>query len=166
MDLETLNKNNFMEWQKINTSIYYKDGSLRDIYIYNTTIHDWKKWIDYVNEKFKIIFHNRSNDITSDKIDIKDVIKYWRKENEYGVFASIDVYGIKLMCYFNLKNEIETDFAPNEIKDVDDHNNLINYLKTVSTILQKPVIVTAEMKEDEILLTVINEDIYYPSRIS
>ena len=70
------------------------------------------------------------------------------------------------MCYFNLQNEIETDFAPNEIKDIVDHNNLINYLKTCSTILQKPVVVTAEMKEDEILLTVRNEDIYFPSSMN
>ena len=65
-----------MEWQKINKSIYYKDGSLRDIYIHDTTVHDWNKWIDYVNENFKIKFHNKSNGTTSDKIDISEVTKF------------------------------------------------------------------------------------------
>lgn len=161
MDLETLNKSNNMEWQIINKSVYYKDGSLRDIYIHDTTEQDWEKWIDYINKNFKIKFYNKKNGITSNKIDINQVKKYWNKENEEGISASIDIHGIILMCYFNLINEIETDFAPNEIKDIKDHNNLVDYLKVCSNILKKPVIVTAEMEEDKILFKVMNENIYF-----
>jgi hypothetical protein len=161
MALETLNKNNFMKWQEIQNSVYYKDGSLRDVYIHETTFGDWIKWINYVNENYKIKFYNRLNEITLDKIDFNEVVKYWKKENQEGISASINVNGINLMCYFNLESEIELDFTPKEIIDIEAHNALINFFKACSTILHKPVVVTAEMTETEVLLKVINEDVYF-----
>jgi len=34
-----------MAWENIKQNIYYSDGSLRDIYILNSTRADWKKWV-------------------------------------------------------------------------------------------------------------------------
>lgn len=149
-----------MNWQEIQKSVYYKDGSLRDVYIHETTFEDWIKWIDNVNKNYKVKFYNRSNGITLYHIDFNEVVRYWNKENQEGISASIDVNGIHLMCYFNLESEIELDFTPNEIRDIADHNALVQFLKVCSTILHKPVVITAEMIETEVLIKVINEDVY------
>ena len=151
-----------MDWEKLNKTVYYEDGSLRDVYIYDTTINDWKKWIEYTNKNFSVTFLNMSNEATSDKIDFNEVVKYWRGENEDGVSASININGVNLKCYFNMENEIEMDFSPKEIRNIIDHNNLVEYLKACSTILEKPVVATAEMAEDEILFTIDNGDIFLP----
>lgn len=150
-----------MEWQKLTETLYFKDGSLRDIYIHNTLINDWEKWIDYVNNNYSLKFYNKDTDRVAPKIDINEVIKYWNKENKEGLSASIDVFGINLMCYFFVKTEIEVDFNPNDIRSITDHLNLINYLRDCSIILQKQVIVSAEMQEEEILLTVLNGEVLF-----
>ena len=59
------------------------------------------------------------------------------------------------MCYFNYQNEIENDFAPSSIKDISDHNSLMDYLLTISKILNKPARLTNEMQQDDILINVI-----------
>ena len=148
-----------MNWDELSQRIYYRDGSLRDIYIHNTTIEDWKTWINYVNENYTVQFFDRSNNNKVEKIEIEKIVQYWNKENEDGVFASIDVDGIKIMCYFTIENEIETDFTPGDIKNIGDHNNLVAYLKDCSRTLQKTMVVTAEMQEEKVLIKVTNNTV-------
>ena len=151
-----------MEWGDLTTSIYFKDGSLRDIYVLNTCIDDWQKWIKFVNQNYAVEFYNRK---TGDKflnIDFNKVSEYWDGMNEDGVYASIDLGGFALKCYFTYRNEIENDFSPNEIKNLIDHNSLTKYLKSVSKILNKHIWVTTEMQKNEVLVDVFHDKVTYP----
>ncbi|ARS42457.1 hypothetical protein CA265_23485 [Sphingobacteriaceae bacterium GW460-11-11-14-LB5] len=47
-----------MNWELLRKKIYYIDGSLRDVYIKDTSMEDWEKWIDLVNTKYEVKFYN------------------------------------------------------------------------------------------------------------
>jgi hypothetical protein len=44
-----------MNWPDLKSKIYYSDGSLRDIHVLQTNLSDWQKWVDYVNENYRIV---------------------------------------------------------------------------------------------------------------
>jgi hypothetical protein len=47
-----------MNWKRLKEEVYFEDGSLRDIYIFDTSIEDWKKWVDLVNREYRVSFYN------------------------------------------------------------------------------------------------------------
>ena len=47
------------------------------------------------------------------------------------------------MLFFSI-DEIENDFFPEEVKTIEQHNLIIEYLKSISKILNKEVILTPE----------------------
>lgn len=48
--------------------IYFENGFLRDIYVHNTNMQDWKTWIEWVNIKYFEEFHDAETDINTDNI--------------------------------------------------------------------------------------------------
>lgn len=135
-----------MIWEKIKTDIYYSDGSLRDIYVLDSTIEDWKKWIDFINENYQVkfeYFDNQGNKKIESKINFYEVSKYWNNY-ENSISAEFLVGEVLLKCYFFSIDEIENDFFPEEVKTIEQHNLIIEYLKSISKILNKEVILTAE----------------------
>ena len=135
-----------MIWEKIKTDIYYSDGSLRDIYVLDTTIEDWKKWIGFINENYQVkfkYFDNQGNKKIESKINFDKVSKYWNNY-ENSISAEFLVGEVLLKCYFFSIDEIENDFFPEEVKTIEQHNLIIEYLKSISKILNKEVILTPE----------------------
>ena len=135
-----------MIWEKIKTDIYYSDGSLRDIYVLDSTIEDWKKWIDFINENYQVkfeYFDNQGNKKIESKINFYEVSKYWNNY-ENSISAEFLVREVLLKCYFFSIDEIENDFFPEEVKTIEQHNLIIEYLKSISKILNKEVILTPE----------------------
>ena len=135
-----------MIWEKIKTDIYYSDGSLRDIYVLDSTIEDWKKWIDFINENYQVkfkYFDNQGNKKIESKINFYEVSKYWNNY-ENSISAEFLVGEVLLKCYFFSIDEIENDFFPEEVKTIEQHNLIIEYLKSISKILNKEVILTPE----------------------
>ena len=135
-----------MIWEKIKTDIYYSDGSLRDIYVLDSTIKDWKKWIDFINENYQVKFEhfdNQGNKKIKSKINFYEVSKYWNNY-ENTISAEFLVGEVLLKCYFFSIDEIENDFFPEEVKTIEQHNLIIEYLKSISKILNKEVILTPE----------------------
>ena len=148
-----------MIWEKIKTDIYYSDGSLRDIYVLDSTIEDWKKWIGFINENYQVkfkYFDNQGNKKIESKINFDEVSKYWNNY-ENSISAEFLVGEVLLKCYFFSIDEIENDFFPEEVKTIEQHNLIIEYLKSISKILNKEVILTPEnYSEGFIKLITIN----------
>ena len=135
-----------MIWEKIKTDIYYSDGSLRDIYVLDSTIEDWKKWIGFINENYQVkfkYFDNQGNKKIESKINFDEVSKYWNNY-ENSISAEFLVGEVLLKCYFFSINEIENDIFPEEVKTIEQHNLIIEYLKSISKILNKEVILSPE----------------------
>ena len=73
-------------------------------------------------------------------------------------FAKIFVGNILVQVYFFYSEEFENDINPTEIKSLEDHNNLMIYLKSVSKVLNKELILTTEEIQNRKALIRINGD--------
>lgn len=153
-----------MNWEYLKNNIYFSDGSLRDIYVLNTSRIDWENWIDFVNKNYKIefnYFEKNGEFVSSKKIISEKVFERWDGINDLIVDATLNISGILIKCYFFSEDEIENDITPLEVKTFEHHHQLMDYLSSVSKILDKEVILTIEnySSSAEKLVTINNDQI-------
>jgi hypothetical protein len=147
------------EWTTLKKKIYFENGSLRDIYVFGTNIHDWRKWTDLVNEKYKVEFYDAKTDLIKSKIDFRTVEEYWTQKDRESITATIKLGKVNIKCYFFIASEIENDIDPRELKSLDDHSGVLNYLRDISVTLDKEVFVTTENTEDDKLICVRKSEV-------
>src|SRR6218665_833841 len=154
-----------MAWENIKQNIYYSDGSLRDIYILNSTRADWKKWVNYINENYevKFIYYNdEGKEIINDKINFQIVIDYWGNNLDSVLNAEFLINKVIFKCYFFSDTEIENDICPNDVKDIEQHNSIVEYMKFISKLLNKEIMLTPENYKESLdykLITVNNDEV-------
>ena len=148
-----------MNWELLRKKIYYIDGSLRDIYVKDTSMEDWGKWIDLVNTKYEVKFYNVFTGEIESQINKSIVFDYWNGKTDLLSGVTIYLKDILVKCHFFGGDEIENDITPSEINSIEDHNRLVDYLKDVSACLGKEVMLTPEnYSEYDKKLIVVNEN--------
>lgn len=132
------------DWKDIEW-IFEKDGALRDIYVQNATISDWEKVVDLLNSEYKLTYGIYENDLT-DQIDFEYVKTIFVDETgEMEIkSATIDLSGIVVKCYFVLENQIEFDINPTEIKTKSEFYKIIDFMKSISSKLEKQITLCSE----------------------
>ncbi|QXP57810.1 hypothetical protein H0I25_08530 [Cellulophaga sp. HaHa_2_95] len=132
------------DWNNIEW-IFEKDGALRDIYVQNATISDWEKAVDLLNSKYKLTFGVYEDNLT-DKIDFEYVKTMFAEETSEleTKSATIDLNGITVKCYFFLENQIEFDINPTEIKTELELNTITDFMKSISSKLEKQITLCGE----------------------
>jgi hypothetical protein len=147
-------------WEQIKEEIYFVDGSLIDIYINNISEEQWEKWIDYVNDNYKVEWNDR------DRIDFETIKNSWER-NVHPALAKIFIGHIQINCHFF--GDFENDIDPSEIKSMSDHERIIDYMKNVSEILDANVYLSSEgsrRDNDNYLFKIYKSIVYYtPGRI-
>lgn len=144
-----------MNWQKIKESIYYEDGSLRDIYILETNKDDWKKWVCFVNEHYHVLFSADGTETKHDKIPWTMIEGRLSGNHHSSCRASIYIDSIIINAFFFTEDQIENDITPSEITTLEAHKKLMNYMESVAALLNKPVRLTEENHPDQILVEVL-----------
>jgi len=140
-----------MKWQDLADDIYFRDGSLRDIYVHNTSKSDWLKWAALINENYPVNFYNGKQGVSTNRIDIEDV---FGESNKSTVFnAAFSLGDIQLNTHFFTEEEIEHDLDPASIKSLEHHARLMEYMITLAKVLGKNVDLTAENMPDVVLLS-------------
>ncbi|WJS96932.1 hypothetical protein NYQ10_10855 [Flavobacterium johnsoniae] len=136
--------------------IFEPEGSLRDIYIKNTSIDDWKILINYLNSSQIVKYGLTGENQIINPIDLEYVIEYLHDET--GLMetkcASIIIDNIIINQHFFSINEIEFDIDPREITSFEDYKEILNFMNEISRILQKSVILTGENQMDFPLIEV------------
>ncbi|MCK8143228.1 hypothetical protein MW871_15160 [Flavobacterium sp. I-SCBP12n] len=145
-------KNN---WEEIKW-IFEPDGTLRDIYVQNVNIEDWKILIDYLNENHILKYGPYH--------EIKIVS---RIEKDYLIQLLTDVTGemelktvgiiiddIIINTHFFTVNEIEFDIEPKEINSENNFEKVLSFMNEISRILNKQLILTGENQINFPLVTV------------
>lgn len=132
---------------------------MRDIYVFGTDIHDWRKWADLMNEKYKVEFYDAKTELTKDKIDFGTVEECWTQKDREWITATIKLGAVNIRCHFFIDSEIENDIDPRELKSLDDHSNVLKYLRDISVTLDKDVFVTTENTEDDKLISVRENEV-------
>ncbi len=153
-----------MDWKYLKDNVYFSDGSLRDIYVLNSSRADWIKWIDFVNDNYKIdfnYFNDKGEPTHNNKILYEPIFNTWDGISNIIVDSTVHIDDVLIKCYFFSEEEIENDIEPSEVKSLENHNRIMDYLKSISKILNKEVILTIEnySAASEKLIIVDNEQV-------
>jgi hypothetical protein len=128
------------------------DGSLRDIYIFDTNKDVWNNLIQSINKSsYKHEFCHGEKELPLPK-EFDGIKKL--QETDSTILKIFINNKIQVNCHFFTESEIEMDIAPNEITDEEKYNMLIMFLKWLSDSLNKPTVLTHENAPELVILTI------------
>jgi hypothetical protein len=130
---------------------FYRDGSLRDIYVFATGPEDWRRLAEHVAVNYPFRFSGA----------------WWGQsfpESLSSLFSSgpesvlttlsIDVGSLILNCHFFAEDEIELDLDPAEVDTPAKLEVLFGFMRSLARALEKEVFLTPEnMREIRIFRT-------------
>ena len=148
-----------MKWETLKEKIYYWDGAWLDIYVLNASREDWKKWTEYVNDKFQLSFYHGENRSEEGKISFQAISDLWEGKTEFTNDATIKLDTMSIKCNFFDDTEIENFFDPGDLESIEDHNTLMTYMTDISKLIGKPVIMTPENRRETIFVSVDNSEV-------
>lgn len=144
-------------WSYLKENFYACSGQLPDVYIGSCSKKDWKKFTAYVNENYTVRFKTYDNDTQAEKINFNTVQDFWNRKLEDGCMASIFVGDIQFNTFFYQQEGIDLNFDISEIRNLEGHSKVVNYLKSICNLLSKNAVIYAEGCE-EILLAEVSKD--------
>ncbi|MGD1845006.1 MAG: hypothetical protein ACFB10_06390 [Salibacteraceae bacterium] len=71
-----------LDWKYLKKTVYFWDGSWRDIYVQNISATDWSKWTEFVNENYRIDWHNEITGKDELKIDFDVILECWKSGHD------------------------------------------------------------------------------------
>jgi hypothetical protein len=150
-----------MNWTELKEKIYHWDGSWRDIYVLKTCRADWKKWVDFVNQNYRIEWFNGKTEKNENKIDFNTIEEFWNGDHDLCSTAKVFIDKIQINAHFFADSELENDIDPREFNSLEDHNKLTKYMSDLSVLLDKEVILTPENEHETILFKVNKNNIEF-----
>ena len=125
---------------------FHFDGSWRDIYVFDTTIDDWEKFLDFVrNYDCKLrLLHD------GDPSAIPDTALKIFQDTEHSHSLSMDIDDITIVAHFFRTDEIEMDIDPREITSQIQFDRFTNFVLALGSKLQKDIFITEENASEEI----------------
>ena len=120
------------------------DGSLRDIYVQETTVDDWAKVLKFLERSRHEFRLTRG---ATEIILPEDVGELFLERNPDGALLVFLVAGVELACHFFTTSEIEFDFYPNSVGE-SELRALLNVMADLGEITGKTVVMTPENMQD------------------
>jgi hypothetical protein len=78
--------------------VFFKDGSLRDIYVLDVDLTDWQKCLDWIRTSpWEIVYYNGEEVTVYEEIGVAHIFE--EKEN-YRILISINLNGVVLIAIF------------------------------------------------------------------
>lgn len=148
-----------LNWDELKEKVYFEDGSFRDIYVFEINVESWKKWAEFVNQNYEVEFLDRATDRKTSLINFSEVEEFWNGTKESGKLATVKIDGININCHFFSPGEFENDILPKEINSLQAHERLTSYLKDVSRIFNKKVLLTDENAPEFVLLEIDSSEV-------
>ena len=150
-----------MDWKDLKNKIYYWDGSWRDILVLKTNRSDWKIVVDYVNENYRIQWFNGKSGQDENKVDFSVIEGFWDGNFDLCSTANVFIDKIQINAHFFDDTEIENDIDPREFNSIEDHNKLVKYMRDISKLLGKEVVLTPENDREVVLFKVYMDNIEF-----
>ncbi len=131
-----------MEWDDCRDA-FHADGSLRDIYVLNTTTEDWRRLFDAFLQYERTLYCD--GDPTT---MIEDPATIFEGCSEHHYLLKVLVRGVALHCHFFTIEEIEIDVDPKEINSQRDLDAVLDAMGSIGRALARPVILTEETTQN------------------
>ncbi len=127
-----------MKWEDYSTDFDW-DGSLRDIYVLETSVLDWQKLFDFL----------KSSDYTFayqlyELEELPGSIEIFGERRENKGLLCVDAGDVTLNCHFFCREIIEFDLDPREVKGEEQANFVFDFMRQLGRALNKEVILTPE----------------------
>lgn len=126
--------------------LFEPDGALRDIYVQEVSLNDWRKVIDLINTKYKVNYGETGEFKDTNQINIDYVIEYLTDETGEleSKSASISLGNIRLNCHFFLEDQIEFDIDPKEVNSIEDFELIEDFMLEISKSIDNQITLTDE----------------------
>lgn len=129
-----------MDWSRIAPEFQY-DGSLRDIYILDTSQEDWARvWAFLSTDPCRLSFSVDSATVTPPA----DVIEVFRLSRDHSLCASYALGKQRLNCHCFIEEEVELDLDPRDVDGPAEAERLEQFLADLGRATSKEVRLTPE----------------------
>lgn len=137
-----------MDWT-LYQKIFEVDGTLRDIYVLNTSITDWQKTLDWLRTSpYQLTFRGPHDEIALPE-RIETIFEARDDTGDHITsFLSVKIGSCILNCHFFWEKDIEFDLDPREISSVADVNQVFEFMEHLARTVEKPAILTPESVEE------------------
>ena len=113
------------------------DGSLRDIYVLNTTPASWAAFLRLARLRgADLRFEGAPADFPDTASGAEGL--------SHSHLLVLPVAGARLHCHFFASEEIELDIDPAEVTSEEDHSAVLEFVRELSLLLGLPAIITPE----------------------
>jgi hypothetical protein len=126
-------------WQTCQND-FKRDGSLRDIYVLQPTIDDWRVLFNKLSISYKFSFWIDGK-VEPFPASVDDVLS---NSMQASTLLNFKVGTILVACHFFTPDEIEFNIDPKEITSQSDLDVLLKFLRFVGNTVNKPVLLTPE----------------------
>jgi hypothetical protein len=128
------------------------DGSLRDIYVYETNHSRWDCFLKHViySEYHYEFWHGGSKStLPNNFLEIKQLQK-----TEPTLLKIFLQKSIQVNCHFFVEYEVELDVSPSEINGESEFNLLVSFLYWLCRLFNSNVYLTHENSPEQVILNV------------
>jgi hypothetical protein len=130
-------------WNTLRQRIYSFNGFWRDIVVFDTVKDDWKVWLDMVNKQYKTMALSRSI------VDFEMLEDVWENPGKNILpYVPVDINGLLVYTKMETPEIMESQFEPRYIETEEDNYVVIDYMKALSRITGKEVLLVDERFSD------------------
>lgn len=140
-----------MAWKDV-ASEFVWDGAWRDIYVIGTTIADWQRVLDLLNDKTPdaLAFYVNGEELPS--APSAEVI--FERRQETSTLLQVTAGNVHLNCHFFCEEEIEFDLDPRELRGEGDLQAVLTFMTAIANAAGKRAILTHENSQEAVILNV------------
>lgn len=143
--------------QEVIDAVAFRDGSLRDVYIFETSLEDWDRLLSLLKEQFTL----ESEEFIPNSI--REIIPI-RQERGFLLRVKL-LEELTANCHFYVceteSSPIEFDFDPREMQSPDFMIKVLQFMSKVGDGLNKDVFLTEENSETSVLLSYSSKNKMY-----
>ena len=132
-----------MNWDDYKNE-FHADGGLRDIYVNDTSLNDWQRFVDYLR-KTEARLEYFVNEVQALPIQIDEIFQ----SREHTRLLAINLGGVSLNCHFFVLDQIELDFDLGDIRSEAQAKVVFRLMSTIGRVLDKVVILTYENEDQQ-----------------
>ena len=136
------------DWASL-ASDFSPDGSLRDIYIFDTTVEDWQAIVDRVRRADVTLRFFVDGETAQLPERVADVFAIQQRATPS---LRIETDGIGINCHFFARDEVEFDVDPREILGPAKLDVVVRFMKLLSETVRKAVVLTHENAPSAVIL--------------
>jgi hypothetical protein len=116
------------------------EGSLRDVYIFQTGISDWKRFLEFSSH------FNCTYTFDGAKSALPEVESiFLNRDGSHLLRVSLGT--VTANCHFFVDSEIELDLEPREIQCQKAHGEVLSFMEGLASAIGKPALLTPENGE-------------------